>query len=113
MKIRHPRRFAAVVLSALCLVSASNVLARPGGAGQGTAGQGIGQGAAAKGAAAIGVLARYLELTDEQIAQIRTLAEDTHAVVQPLREELQTAHQSLADLLAADTPDATAIGEQV
>ncbi len=58
-------------------------------------------------------LARYLELSDEQIAASRDLLADLRTSVQPLREQQHALRDQLGDQLDAETPDAAAIGQTV
>jgi Spy/CpxP family protein refolding chaperone len=58
-------------------------------------------------------IARALDLSEGQVEQTRALLEDLAGTVEPLREQGRTLRQEIEDLLAADAPDATAIGEKV
>jgi len=58
-------------------------------------------------------IARALDLSDAQVEQTKSLLDDLAETVQPLREQGQAVRQEIADLLDADSPDATAIGEKV
>jgi Spy/CpxP family protein refolding chaperone len=54
-------------------------------------------------------MAYRLDLTDEQLDQIREMAEETRAANEGNREELRNAHDVLADLLHAESFDEAAI----
>ncbi|MEM7049649.1 MAG: Spy/CpxP family protein refolding chaperone [Acidobacteriota bacterium] len=58
-------------------------------------------------------LARFLELTEDQVTAIRQIAEDTRDAGAPTRDELRTARTDLRTLLEGDSPDATTVGETV
>jgi Spy/CpxP family protein refolding chaperone len=57
------------------------------------------------------LLARYLELTPEQVTTLRQLLGQLEAKVKPLREEQRTLGQELRTQLAAASPNACAVGE--
>jgi Spy/CpxP family protein refolding chaperone len=56
------------------------------------------------------VLKDVLGLTDDQIAQIRNLAQARQQATQALITQLQTAQQALQTALSATTPDPAAVG---
>lgn len=58
-------------------------------------------------------LTRFLELTDEQIDQARSLFEGTRELTQPIREDLRATHRELRTLLDTDAPDANRVGSLV
>ncbi len=58
-------------------------------------------------------VSRFLQLGEDQVDQWNILITNHHAIVEPLRADRRTAAQELKDLLAADPPDPTAIGEKV
>lgn len=53
----------------------------------------------------------YLMLTDEQKDSTRALAEDLRDSLAPVREQQRDLGQQLRDALAADSPDATIVGQ--
>lgn len=58
-------------------------------------------------------LARFLELTDEQVEQARALFEGTRELTRPVREDLRATAGELRELLAGEAPDPTPVGELV
>ncbi|HEX6739670.1 MAG TPA: Spy/CpxP family protein refolding chaperone [Vicinamibacteria bacterium] len=56
-------------------------------------------------------MVRALNLTEEQRAQFKQLAEEHHKAQQPLREQAQALHQQLRQNLESGTPDAAAVGQ--
>ena len=59
------------------------------------------------------VVVRFLGLTAEQVTAWDALLETRKAAVEPLRTELQATEKELAELLATENPDATAVGTLV
>lgn len=94
-----------LIVLALALVAPVAALAQPG----------DGPGNDAPGRA--GLLSRllpppgYLQLTGEQKAAARGLAQELRAALEPLREEQRTLGGELRDELAGDAPDATTVGQ--
>ncbi len=108
----------AVAALLLLVLSPASVLraqpAAPGPGGPGGPGGSGGPGAQAGGPGfMLPRIARALDLSDAQVEQARALLDDLAATVQPLREQGRTLHQEIGELLDADSPDATAIGEKV
>jgi Spy/CpxP family protein refolding chaperone len=60
-----------------------------------------------------GRLARYLELTDEQLAAAQAIFEAAREESAAVREAQRTLHEELAALLDGDDPDPAAVGELV
>lgn len=58
-------------------------------------------------------LARFLELTDQQIEQARALHESAGSQTQPIREELRATRGELKELLDTESPDPTRVGQLV
>lgn len=58
-------------------------------------------------------MAEALGLSEEQRAAGRALHQEIAAAAEPLMEEKRRYHEEILGLLAADRPDATAIGERV
>jgi Spy/CpxP family protein refolding chaperone len=56
-------------------------------------------------------LARYLKLTAEQAATFKTLREELQADLKPLQDQLKPLQDQLKTQLAADSPDACAVGQ--
>lgn len=56
-------------------------------------------------------LARFLELSDEQVAAAKAIREAAEAQAEPLKEAHKALRQEMRTLLDAENPDATAIGE--
>ena len=119
LKIRHALAF--LLLAAL--VATPLALAQPpgphGGPGFERPGDGPGFGPGHPGRRGpdrlhdLGFLARFLELTDEQIEQARALFEGTRELTQPVRQDLRATHRELRDLLDTEAPDATRVGTLV
>jgi Spy/CpxP family protein refolding chaperone len=59
------------------------------------------------------LLARYLRLTPEQVAQQRVLLRELHAELEPLREQRQELRDDLREALEASSPDACSVGALV
>lgn len=59
------------------------------------------------------VLARFLELTPEQVEETTLLLEELRAAVAPRAEELADLRAELGDLLAGEAPDPAAVGHLV
>lgn len=55
-------------------------------------------------------IARYLRLTQEQVAAWRTLREDLREAVEPIREEIAPIREDLGELLDTANPDACTAG---
>jgi len=113
-----PRTFLAL-FAALCLLATLGAFAQlangPGhGPGRGPGnGQGAGFGQGDHHAQHFGRLARYLELTDEQIADAKAIFEDTKTQAMPLHDDVQALREELGTLLDEASPDAAAVGELV
>ena len=58
-------------------------------------------------------LARFLDLSDEQIAQAEQLKEDAQVASQPLTEQGRTLRETLGELLQQENPSAVEVGETV
>lgn len=119
LKIRHTFAFAllaALILTPLAVAQPPGPHGGPGFEGPGD-GPGIGPGHHGRRGPDrlhdLGFLARFLELTDEQIEQARALFEGTRELTQPIREDLRATHQELRDLLGTEAPDATQVGTLV
>jgi|GEM_PF-768110 len=112
---RTLRRLPVLALAAalLLLISPASVLrAQPPG-GPGAMGAGDGPGGPGGPGFLLRRVARALDLSDAQVEQSKALLETFASTVQPLREQAQTLRGEIEDLLAADTPDAAAIGQRV
>ena len=59
------------------------------------------------------VLARLLDLSEEQVTQLQELQEELQTTVQPLREERGLLHDQLELLLESDAPNAEEVGALV
>jgi Spy/CpxP family protein refolding chaperone len=55
-------------------------------------------------------VARYLQLTPAQIADVKELRADLKAAVDPLRDQIKDLHEQIETALDAASPDACAIG---
>lgn len=62
---------------------------------------------------AVGVLIRFLDLTEEQSGTLRGLADTLRGTLQSLHEQAAPLRQQLHDLLAAGNADPTAVGQVV
>lgn len=60
-----------------------------------------------------GVLARYLELSDEQVEQIRGILEQTRANVEPLRVQIREYRHQIGEALQSGAADPTEVGTWV
>jgi len=109
-----PRTFLSL-FAALCLLATLGAFAQPGnGPGRGPGnGQGAGMGPGDHPGQHFGRLARYLELTDEQLAAAKTLFADTREQTMPFHDDVQTLREELGTLLDEASPDAAAVGELV
>ena len=58
-------------------------------------------------------IARYLRLTEAQLASARTLGEALRGVVQPLYQSIEPLQDSLQDLLEVASPNVTSVGTAV
>lgn len=96
---------------AFCLVAGLAVSALAQGPGRGHGGPPGVEGHRGHRAPSVERLARFLELTDEQIEAAKAIRKATAAQVEPVREAQKALHEELRSLLDADSPDATAIGE--
>jgi Spy/CpxP family protein refolding chaperone len=56
-------------------------------------------------------LARYLRLTQEQVATFKTLREELQADLKPLQEQLKPLQEQLKTQLDAAAPDACTVGQ--
>ncbi len=56
------------------------------------------------------VLTRFLQLTEQQIADLRALLEDRKDVVEPLMKQIPEKDGELRDLLNSASPDPAAVG---
>ncbi len=104
---------ASLAIAALLALSALPLLAQPPGPPPGAGGRGAQGPGADAGRFPLGPIARFLDLTADQVDQTKALLDTLRATVQPLREQEQTLHQQLADLLAGANPDAAAVGALV
>jgi len=59
----------------------------------------------------LSVLARFLELTEDQVETTRGFLESRNGALEPLRQERAALNEEWKELISADPPDATAIGE--
>lgn len=59
------------------------------------------------------VVARFLELTDDQIASWNALVDQREQAAQPIRQALAAVQQQIDDLLAGDDPDPFEVGTLV
>lgn len=60
--------------------------------------------------AAQDVVARFLNLSDDQIAQWEVLIDEREQAAAPLRDAIAAVQQQLDDLLAGEDPDPLAVG---
>jgi Spy/CpxP family protein refolding chaperone len=58
-------------------------------------------------------IARYLQLTAEQLTAARTLGEALRTTIQPLTASIQPLHENLQDLLDVASPNVTSVGTVV
>ena len=56
------------------------------------------------------VLARFLQLTEQQVADMRTLLEARKDIVEPLMKQIPEKEKELRDLLNSPNPDPAAVG---
>lgn len=111
---RHPLRPLLCLALLTALVAAPWAVAQPPGAGDGP-----GFDAGHRGHRGhdrlhdLRFLARFLELTDEQIEQARTLHETARDQTQPIREDLRANRGVLRELLDAEAPDPVQVGRLV
>jgi Spy/CpxP family protein refolding chaperone len=63
--------------------------------------------------AAQNVVARFLDLSDDQVAQWELLIDEREQAAAPLRDAIAAVQQQLDDLLAGEDPDPLAVGELV
>jgi hypothetical protein len=96
-------RRAFLAISALLLVAATPICAIP----QGGLGPGFGD------LVDPPALARYLELTEEQVASALELHAATREASQPILEENRDLETQLKELLDGDSPSPAAVGEIV
>jgi Spy/CpxP family protein refolding chaperone len=59
------------------------------------------------------LLADYLQLSDQQIAEWKQIQQDTGAIVKPLADSIRSLEDQLHTALQASTPDANAVGKLV
>ncbi|HEY7214710.1 MAG TPA: periplasmic heavy metal sensor [Thermoanaerobaculia bacterium] len=59
------------------------------------------------------LMAKALDLTDEQKAAARKIHEEVAAKAKPLMEQSEQQWQEIHDMLESGSPDATAIGQRV
>jgi len=59
------------------------------------------------------VLRQQLQLTNEQVSQLKEIRRQQFQALRPQREQIRTAARALREMTAAANPDATAIGNQV
>jgi Spy/CpxP family protein refolding chaperone len=59
------------------------------------------------------LLADYLQLSDQQIAEWNQIQQDTAATVKPLADTIRSLEDQLHAALQAATPDANAVGKLV
>jgi hypothetical protein len=57
------------------------------------------------------VVARFLQLSENQVAQWEVLIDEREQAAAPLRDAIAAVQQQLDDLLASDDPDPLAVGE--
>ncbi|MFZ0430027.1 MAG: periplasmic heavy metal sensor [Acidobacteriota bacterium] len=62
---------------------------------------------------AVRIIARYLDLSDEQADQVRQILQTTRAEVEPLRQEIRTVAPSLRDELESGNPAPQTVGRLV
>lgn len=90
------------------------VLAQGPGGGRGRGGGGArGPGDDGPGGFRLERMARALDLSDEQKAQVETLSQRHRSEVEPLLEQSRQLRQDVQAALESGTPDATAIGQKV
>jgi hypothetical protein len=58
-----------------------------------------------------GVLARFLELTEDQIEATKQILVDRQEALKPLREELAGLNQQWKEEMSSDEPNPTTLGE--
>jgi len=58
-------------------------------------------------------LARYLVLTEEQIASIEPLMQEAHETIRGIHEETRELEMELRDLVGSSSPDPATVGELV
>ncbi|GAB4253186.1 MAG: hypothetical protein Kow00109_28830 [Acidobacteriota bacterium] len=59
------------------------------------------------------MLARYLELTDEQVEQIQAILEQTRSDVEPLRMQIRELRRQIREALESGAPDPAQVGSWV
>jgi Spy/CpxP family protein refolding chaperone len=59
------------------------------------------------------VIANFLQLTDDQVAQWDVLIDERNAAAAPLRDQIADVDAQIQDLLASDVPDPYAVGDLV
>jgi Spy/CpxP family protein refolding chaperone len=102
-----------LIATALILTFAVGAMAQPSGrmGGQGNRGAGQQQGAAQFGGPQW--IARYLGLTEAQIAQFKVFQDEAHAQIVPILATRKANMEKLQELLAVTTPDPLAVGTLV
>lgn len=63
--------------------------------------------------AALRTVGRYLDLTEDQVTQVREILETTHASIEAIREEIRPLAESLHDELESGAPAPEAVGQLV
>ena len=56
------------------------------------------------------VLARFLQLTEQQVADVRTLLEARKDIIEPLMKQIPEKEKELQELLNSASPDPAAVG---
>ena len=105
-------RRAALAAAGLLAVAAIAVAAPPRGSarfGDGASGEGFPRHAERR----VERLAEFLELSDSQLTSWESLRSQHRDAVQPLLEQMRTHRESLRSLMESDSPDATALGEEM
>lgn len=95
------------ITKCLTTTALATLLTLPAFAGPGKAGQGERHRFEAR------VIAQFLELSEEQIAETEILQEDHRAAAEPIITQQGELRQLMKELLEADPQDATAIGQVV
>jgi Spy/CpxP family protein refolding chaperone len=59
------------------------------------------------------LVARFFELTPDQLEQLKALAETRKDAIEPLSKQVAEGEKALQDLITSSTPDAAAVGKMV
>jgi Spy/CpxP family protein refolding chaperone len=59
------------------------------------------------------LVARFFELTPDQLEQLKALAEARKDAIEPLSKQVAEEEKALQDLITSSTPDAAAVGKLV